>query len=104
MGAISTCPDEPALLPIALGDPAVGAVQDHLDTCPACRGRVERLRAELSALQLDLDGEADTPSTEPDPAIDRTGKPAGGTTTVSIGPEAVAAARAIAEGRSGSEV
>lgn len=100
MGAISTCPDEHELLPIALGDPAVGPVQDHLDACPACRGRIERLRAELSALQLDLNGGVETPSTEPDPAIDRTGKPADVATTVSIGPEPVAAARAIAEGRS----
>jgi serine/threonine protein kinase len=112
MAAISTCPDEHELLPIAMGDPADEAMKSHLDACPICRERVERLRAELTALQLDLEGEVKSPSTEPDPAVSHDGKPPGVGTTLTevvhptgdadpdpIGPEAVAAARASAEGR-----
>jgi hypothetical protein len=50
MSAVSTCPDESELLPLATGEPASEAIGRHLDARPACRGRMERLRAEVSAL------------------------------------------------------
>jgi hypothetical protein len=34
MTAISTCPDEPELLPVATGEPAGEAIARHLDACP----------------------------------------------------------------------
>jgi serine/threonine protein kinase len=113
MTAISTCPDEHELLPVALGEPAGEAIEAHLAGCPACRERVERLRAELTALRSDLGDVATPASTEPDPAVNHTAEPAGGGTTLPwvvhpaedvdpepIGPEAVAAARARTEGQS----
>jgi hypothetical protein len=111
MTAISTCPDESERLPVATGEPASEAIERHLDTCPICSGRVELLRAELTALRHDLGDEVNPASTEPDPAVDREGEPSGGGTTLSwpsgpagdaepIGTTAVAAARDRAEGRS----
>jgi hypothetical protein len=112
MTAISTCPDESELLPAATGEPADDAIARHLDGCPICAGRVELLRAELTALRRDLGDAVKPASTEPDPAVDRQGEPSAGGTTLSwltgpagdaaaepLGPEAVAAARARAEGR-----
>jgi anti-sigma factor ChrR (cupin superfamily) len=72
MAAISTCPDEPELLAVATGEPAGAAIEWHLDVCPGCRERVERLRAELTALRRDLEGGVTPPSTEPDPAVNST--------------------------------
>lgn len=54
MAAIMICPDEPALLAVATGEPAGEGIGAHLEGCPACRGRLEHLRAELSALRRDL--------------------------------------------------
>jgi serine/threonine protein kinase len=76
MTAISVCPDEPELLPVATGEPAGEAVERHLVACEGCRGRVERLRAELMALRRDLGSEA----ARPDAAREREGEPAGGWT------------------------
>jgi hypothetical protein len=59
MAAISTCPDEPELLAVATGEPAGAAMERHLDACPDCRERVERLRAELMALRQDFRGGRD---------------------------------------------
>ena len=75
MAAILTCPDEHELLPVATGEPAGEAIERHLDACPTCRERVERLRAELAALRLDLEGGVTPPSTEPDPAVDHDDEP-----------------------------
>jgi eukaryotic-like serine/threonine-protein kinase len=112
MTAISTCPEEYELLAIAIGEPAGEAIEAHLAGCPNCRERVEQLRAELTALRLDLDDGVTPASTEPDPAVNHRGEPKDGETTLSwlvhpaenadptpIGPEAVAAARARAEAR-----
>src|SRR5262249_38283912 len=105
-------PEEHELLPVATGELAIEAIQGHLDSCPTCRERVEQLRAELTALRLDLEGGVIPASTEPDPAMNHDGEPTGGGTSLSwvvhptgdaatdpIGPEAVAAARVRAEGR-----
>ncbi len=110
MAPILTCPDENELLPVATGEPAVAAIEQHLEGCPDCRDRLERLRAELTALRRDLEGGRIPPSTEPDPALHPEGRPSGGGTTLDwtsdplqtaapepIGPEAVAAARQRAE-------
>ena len=78
MTAISTCPDEHELLPLATGEPAEAAVERHLSTCPACRGRVERLRAEVSELRRELGGAPAADPSTPDPAAEGQGKPADG--------------------------
>jgi hypothetical protein len=59
MSTISICPDEHELLAFAMGEPADEAIAPHLDDCPGCRARVERLRAEVSELRLDLGEAAD---------------------------------------------
>ncbi len=82
MAAILTCPDEHELLPIATGEPAGAAIAQHLEACPDCRNRVEQLRAELTALRLDLEGGAQPPSTEPDPAVNGGGEPSSGGTVM----------------------
>jgi serine/threonine protein kinase len=112
MAPILTCPDEHELLPVATGEPAGDAIEGHLEGCPDCRERVERLRAELTALRQDLEGGVTPLSTEPDPAVNLDGKPSSGGTTLDwtsdpvetaapepLGPEAVAAARERAEAR-----
>ncbi len=69
MAAILTCPDEHELLPVATGEPAGDAVEQHLDACPTCRERVEQLRAELTALRLDLgDGSGPAGDAAPEPS------------------------------------
>jgi serine/threonine protein kinase len=82
MTDISTCPDEHELLPAATGEPVGDAIERHLGGCPICRGRVDLLRAELTALHHDL---ADGPG------------PVGDAASEPVGPEAAAAARARAE-------
>jgi hypothetical protein len=90
MTAISTCPDEPELLSVAMGEPTDEAIVLHVQACEACRGRVERLRAEVSALSRDPGGElADDPAV-PDPE----GEPSGGPTASF----SIVAARALAKG------
>jgi hypothetical protein len=54
MTAISTCPDESELLPVATDEPAGEAIERHLEACSICARRVERLRAEVTALCHDL--------------------------------------------------
>jgi tRNA A-37 threonylcarbamoyl transferase component Bud32 len=54
MTTTSSCPEEHALLPIAMGETASESLGRHVDACPDCRGRLERLRAELAALPRDL--------------------------------------------------
>jgi hypothetical protein len=51
MTGISTCPDEHELLPLVDGEPAGETIAQHLDACEGCRGRLERLRADLAALR-----------------------------------------------------
>jgi serine/threonine protein kinase len=81
MTGILTCPDQHELLPIAAGEPAGEAIKQHLDACKACRGRVERLRADLAALHGLVGGvAADRPG--PDPAADPEGESSGGPTTL----------------------
>jgi predicted anti-sigma-YlaC factor YlaD len=54
MSRILICPDEHELLVVATGEPAADAIDEHLEGCPDCRQRVERLRAELAALRRDF--------------------------------------------------
>jgi predicted Ser/Thr protein kinase len=75
MAVISTCPDEYELLPVATGEPAGEAIGAHLDVCEDCRDRVERLRAELSALRPGPIGGVAADPTGPDPAADPEGQP-----------------------------
>jgi predicted Ser/Thr protein kinase len=95
MTAISTCPDQHELLPIAAGEPAGEAIKQHLDACPACRGRVDRLLADLTALH-DLGGGVTADPIGPDLAVGLEGEPLGGWTA----PFPMAADRDLAEARS----
>jgi serine/threonine protein kinase len=110
MTSILTCPDEPELLAVATGEPIASAMEQHLESCPACRERLERLRAELADLRRDFESGWINPLTEPDPAVNPDGKPSSDGTTLDwisdpiattvrepLSPEAVAAARERAE-------
>ncbi len=52
MSRILTCPEEHELLTVATGEVVATAIEEHLEACPACRNRVERLRAELEAVRF----------------------------------------------------
>ena len=82
MTAISSCPDEPELLSVATGEPTDEAIVHHVKACAACRGRVERLRAEVSALSRDLGGIPAPDPAVPNPAADPEGEPSGGPTDI----------------------
>jgi hypothetical protein len=103
MAPISTCPNEAEILPVAAGDPAEGPLREHLDGCPGCRERVERLRAELAALREDVENHTPSPSTEPDPAVDHDDEPSSVGTTQDWPPSAPAVAGATTEPASGPE-
>jgi serine/threonine protein kinase len=60
--ATTVCPDDRALLPAALGQGMADAVRAHLESCPDCRGRVDRLREEVAALR-----EASSTASHPGP-------------------------------------
>jgi serine/threonine protein kinase len=49
--ASSRCPKDPELLAIAMGSTAPDSVRRHVEACAACRLRVDRIRAELSAVR-----------------------------------------------------
>ncbi len=106
------CPDETELLVLALGEPVAAAVKAHVDGCAACRTRLDRLHVEVAVLRQNHECET-PPSTELDPALEHDAEepcteptkdwspsehsrfPRG---PVRPGPEAVAAARELAEG------
>jgi tRNA A-37 threonylcarbamoyl transferase component Bud32 len=46
------CPEDDALLFLILGDPVAGDVQTHVDACPGCRQRLDRMKAEIKTLRL----------------------------------------------------
>ena len=50
--ASSPCPEDPELLAIVMGSTTPEAVRRHADDCAACQLRVDRLRAELSAVRF----------------------------------------------------
>lgn len=45
------CPKEEELLPLVTGETVAETVQGHLVTCPDCRGRLDRLRGDLTELR-----------------------------------------------------
>jgi serine/threonine protein kinase len=105
-----TCPDEHELLPLATGEPAAEAIEQHLAVCENCQERLGRLRAELASLRQDLQGRSIPPATEPSPTANPDSKPSGEGMTLDwtsdpaetaapepLGPEAVAEARERAE-------
>jgi serine/threonine protein kinase len=49
--ASNPCPENPELLALVMGNTVPEAVRLHVDDCPACGLRVDRLRAELSAVR-----------------------------------------------------
>ena len=60
-----SCEDVRALLgEIETGDPASGAVRDHLASCRGCRADAERVRAELRDMRADLAALAPSPFLE----------------------------------------
>jgi eukaryotic-like serine/threonine-protein kinase len=98
------CPDETELLVLAMGDPIAAEVMAHVEGCTSCRTRLDRLRAEVAALRENHGHGTTAPSTERDPAGEHDGEPPDAESTREwssadpLGPEAVAAARARAEG------
>jgi tRNA A-37 threonylcarbamoyl transferase component Bud32 len=107
------CPEENELLALAMGEHAADAVTVHVDECPSCKATLERLQAEVALLRQNH-GDGTTPlSTERDPTADRDAEPSsvgttqdwtsadppGTTATDELGPEAVSAARNLAEGQ-----
>jgi predicted Ser/Thr protein kinase len=93
MGPLVICPDEDEILPVAAGDPAGDPLQEHLEGCPDCRERVERLRAELAALRQQLETKTLSPAPEVDRAMAEV------TTEPPAEPAAASAAGDRAEGR-----
>jgi serine/threonine protein kinase len=106
------CPDETELLVLAMGEPVAAAVKAHVDGCAACRTRLDRLHAEVAVLRQNHEWET-PPSTELDPALEHDAEEPYTETTkdwtpsepsgfpggpARPGPEAVAAARELAEG------
>jgi hypothetical protein len=49
--AATPCPADNDLFPLIGGGDVAEALRRHVDGCGACRGRVERLRAEVSAVR-----------------------------------------------------
>jgi hypothetical protein len=106
------CPDETELLMLAMGEPVPARLSAHAEGCSACQARLDRLRSEVASLRHSHDRGTTPSSTERDPAVEHGAEardagttkewtpadPAGPTDTDSAGPEAVAAARAVAEG------
>ena len=45
------CPDDHELLPLLDGGKAAKEVLGHFNACPACKQRLDRLRAELHSLR-----------------------------------------------------
>ncbi len=107
------CPDETELLVLAMGEPGAAAVAAHVNSCASCQARLDRLQAEVESLRQNHAHETTPPSTERDPALAHDAEPSdagtttdwasvdpsGTTSTDLIGPEAVAGARAAAEGQ-----
>src|SRR5262249_54740335 len=54
--ASNPCPEAPELLALVMGNPVPASVRRPVDECGPCRLRIDRLRAELSAVR-DVAGE-----------------------------------------------
>jgi serine/threonine protein kinase len=70
--ALSPCPDDSELLALVMGSTVLESVRRHLDDCADCRLRVDRLRAELSAVRDvagDLPAAAESPMAGTETAI-----------------------------------
>ena len=55
------CPDDHELLPLASDGSADRSISDHVAGCPACRGRLDRMSAEVRSLRRGHDGTASQP-------------------------------------------
>jgi predicted Ser/Thr protein kinase len=53
--ASNSCPEDPELVAMLMGNAVPGPVRRHVDDCGACRLRMDRLRAELSAVRQAAD-------------------------------------------------
>jgi predicted Ser/Thr protein kinase len=60
--ATTPCPADALLMAVALEEPVPAEVQAHIDDCPDCGRRVERLRAEVRALRESSSAEPREPS------------------------------------------
>jgi hypothetical protein len=107
------CPDETELLVLAIGEPVAEPLKAHVDGCAACQTRLDRLRAEVALLRQNHECDETPPSTELDPALAHEAEQPYTETTKEWkppelpgspgvagrpGPEAVAAARELADG------
>jgi len=63
------CLEEPELLVLLSGEPASELLRAHLDDCPDCRSRLDRLQSEVAAIRLTGQGSAPSSpvSTDHDP-------------------------------------
>jgi hypothetical protein len=78
--AMTPCPTDAALLPIALGETAAADLREHLDACPDCRSRLARLSSDLRALPSDLEASGAGPTRlEPGRSVSETAPTAGAT-------------------------
>jgi serine/threonine protein kinase len=76
--ASNHCPELHELLPISLGGEAPDALRRHVAACGACRARVERLRAEASAVvqaAVELPGAAGVSSPTVERQAETTSRP-----------------------------
>jgi len=48
-----TCPEEPELLALAMGDAVPAEVTAHLAGCASCQSRLDQLQAEVALLRAD---------------------------------------------------
>jgi anti-sigma factor ChrR (cupin superfamily) len=79
------CRDETELLALAMGEPVPAAVTAHVEGCPMCRTKLDRLKAEVASLRQNHSPETAPRSTELDPAVDHDGEPSGVGTTMEKG-------------------
>ena len=104
MMATLACPDETELLALAMGEPVAAALASHVDGCATCQTKVARLQGEVAQLRQNHERATPSPSTEPGPAEEHVAEPPNPVLTREwipgnpAGPEAVAAARELAEG------
>jgi hypothetical protein len=98
------CPDETELLALAMGEPVAAALASHVNGCAASQTKFRRLQAEVALLRQNHERGTAFRSAERALAELHDAEPpnAGATTEWSsfgtAGPDAVAAARAMAEG------
>ncbi len=65
-----TCPDDAELLAVVVGEEPSEELREHLDACPKCLGRLERLRIEVAVVRERPRKALLSPSTASEPEAD----------------------------------